>query len=398
MMAASRAVAIAGGGIGGLAAAIALAQRGIAVDVYERRETFSEDGAGIQIGPNGTKVLAELGVFKWLTEHVGTPDGLVVHDALSGATLTRLPLGRWMETHHGAPYWTVQRRHLLAALLERARSIDHISLATNARIGGFVDRNDGVDIQFADGRQTKARVLLAADGLWSQLRSQIASHHSDRPIEVPRAVGKAAYRTLVPSHTLPSGLARNDVHIWLSPGAHIVHYPVSAGLDTALVVVADDDALSQTWSTPAEAQDLVSRTQHLAAPLVQLLSTANDWRMWSLHTLEPLHTFAHGHAALLGDAAHPVLPFLAQGGVMALEDAVVLAKFLGSYADCPKQALKLYSQERCERVTRVMYASQRNGRIYHLDGLMASARNGVLRVSPPLLVMRRFNWLYGWSA
>ncbi|PPC86298.1 MAG: FAD-binding monooxygenase [Hyphomicrobium sp.] len=397
MKAASRAVAIAGGGIGGLAAAIALAKRGIAVDVYERRETFSEDGAGIQIGPNGTKVLAELGVGERLIEHVATPDGIVVHDALSGATLTRLPLGRWMETHHGAPYWTVQRRHLHAALLERARSIDHISLATNAGIDGFVDGIDGIDIKFADGRQSKASVLLAADGLWSHLRPQIASHHHDRPI-VPRAVGKAAYRTLVHSNTLTSELTRNEVHIWLSPGSHVVHYPVSAGQETALIVVADDDALSQTWSTPAQARDVVSRTQHLAAPLVQLLSTANDWRMWSLHTLEPLHSFAHGHAALLGDAAHPVLPFLAQGGVMALEDAVVLAKFLGSYADRPKQALRLYSQDRCERVTRVMRASQRNGRIYHLDGIMASARNGVLRMSPPSLVMRRFNWLYGWSA
>lgn len=397
MTAASRAVAIAGGGIGGLAAALALAQRGVAVELYERRETFSEDGAGIQIGPNGAKVLAALGVAERLAPHVATPDGLVVHDARSDTTLTRLPLGHWMAERHGAPYWTVQRHHLHAALLESAISNDKISLTNSAEIFSFDDRDDGIDIEFADGRQTKASALLAADGLWSQLRSQITSQNHDRPI-VPRAVGKAAYRTLVNSDILPSGLARNDVHIWLSPGAHIVHYPVSAGQQTALVVVIDDPAFTQAWSMPAEARDVVLRTRYLAAPLVQLIGSANDWRMWSLHTLEPMHHWTCGNAALLGDAAHPILPFLAQGGALALEDAIVIAKFLGSDAASPKHALRHYAEARRGRVNRIMAASQRNGQIYHLDGMMALARNGVLRTIPPSRLMRNFDWLYGWSA
>ncbi|HVX35477.1 MAG TPA: FAD-dependent monooxygenase [Hyphomicrobium sp.] len=382
-------VAIAGGGIGGLATALALSKQGIASDVYERRATFPEEGAGIQIGPNGTRILEHLGVAKLLREHAATPDALSVRDGKTGRELTRLPLGAWIAERHGSPYWTAHRKDLHGALRRCAQADSLIQLRTGVEISSFAI-DDGIRATSTQGETTDASTLVCADGLWSGLRNEIA-----RGVP-PQPVGKAAFRSVTQADDLPPELTPNAVHIWLAPGAHVVHYPVNAGRDIALVVIADDPLRDSGWDTCASAETVHEKVRDFAHPLQTLIAKARNWRCWSLYTMPPLERWSKGRAVLLGDAAHPVLPFLAQGAVLALEDAVTLAAALSERRDGVAASLQKYEQARRQRARRVADASQRNGRIYHMAGAAALARNTVMRLTPPTRVMAGFDWLYGW--
>ena len=385
-------VAIAGGGIGGIATALALAGHGIASDVYERRDTFPEEGAGIQIGPNGTRILQRLGVAELLQAHAATPDGLSVRDGKTGRELTRLPLGGWIAERHGAPYWTAHRRDLHAALRARAETSPLIELRTSAEIVSFATDGDSAGIRAtgAHGETLNASALVCADGLWSNLRKKIA------PGAAPQPVGKVAYRCVIPADDLASEFTPNAVHIWLAPGAHVVHYPVNAGRDIALVVIADDTLREPGWDTSASAEAVREKVREYAPPLQALVAKSNNWRCWSLYRMPPIERWSNSHATLLGDAAHPVLPFLAQGAVLALEDAVTLAAALADRHNSVETSLQNYEHARRPRARRVVEASQRNGRIYHMAGAAALARNTTMRLAPPARVMAAFDWLYGW--
>jgi salicylate hydroxylase len=392
MTAARPSAVIAGGGIGGLAAALALAKIGIAARVCERRAEFPEEGAGIQIGPNGTRILGDLGVAELLRDRVAVPDALSVRDGKTARELTRLPLGAWIAERHGAPYWTAHRRDLHAALRARAEAEPLVTLTTGCEIVSFEDDGDGVRAIAASGEALSASLLVAADGLWSGLRGQIAGAEG----MAPKPVGKSAFRTVVAAAHLPAELTPNAVHIWLAPGAHVVHYPVNAGRDIALVVIADDSARDIGWDAAASAATVEERLPDLARPLQSLIAEAAGWRRWSLHDMAPLPRWTTGRAVLLGDAAHPALPFLAQGAVMALEDAAALAAELANSPGGVAVALAAYAEARQPRVAKVAEASRRNGRIYHMAGSAALARDIAMKALPPHRVMGGFDWLYGW--
>ncbi|MGQ0457980.1 MAG: FAD-dependent monooxygenase [Hyphomicrobium sp.] len=383
-------VVIAGGGIGGLAAALALAKRGIASVVCEKRAEFSEDGAGIQIGPNGSRILQALGVGDALRGAIATPDALSVRNAASGAELTRLPLGRWIAERHGAPYWTARRRDLHEALVTAAARETSIEVRLGAEVLNWSERADGVDVALAGGESVRARALIAADGLWSNLRAQISD------AAPPAPTGKNAFRCVVPRAKLPQVLAANDVHIWLAPGAHAVHYPVRGGDEIALVLIVDDARSDSVWSVAAAPDLSNTAVSRFAPPLRALLEAGADWRTWSLHTAAPLDCWTKGRVALLGDAAHPVLPFLAQGAALALEDAVVLADSLAANPGDAATALSTYAALRRPRANRVAAAATSNGRIYHMRGPLAFARDAVLRTSPAARLMAGYDWVYGW--
>jgi salicylate hydroxylase len=385
-------VAIAGGGIGGIATALALAGHGIASDVYERRDAFPEEGAGIQIGPNGTRILQRLGVAELLQTYAATPDCLSVRDGKTGREQTRLPLGAWIAERHGAPYWTAHRRDLHAALRARAEASPLIELRTGVEIVSFATDGDSASIRATGmrGETLNASFLVCADGLWSNLRKKIA------PGAAPQPVGKVAYRCVIPADDLAPEFTPNAVHIWLAPGAHVVHYPVNAGRDIALVVIADDTLREPGWDTSASAEAVREKVREYAPPLQSLVAKSNNWRCWSLYRMPPIERWSNGHATLLGDAAHPVLPFLAQGAVLALEDAVTLAAALADRQSTIEISLQNYEHARRPRARRVVKASQRNGRIYHMAGAAALARNTTMRLAPPARVMAGFDWLYGW--
>ncbi len=383
-------VLIAGAGIGGLAAALALAQRGIPTHILERRPAFHEEGAGIQIGPNGTRILRQLGVADALYPYVGVPESICVREGASGDELTRLPLGRWIEMRHGAPYWVAQRKDLHTTLAQAVRADPLIVLSMGFSVEEIATDGHLVAVASGDGNSWTGKALIAADGIWSQTRtSQFQS-------EPPQFAGKSAARSVLSLEELPPEYFTPETGVWLFPGAHVVHYPVSAGRALAIVVIVDDEHDDDDWGAPVPPAWVQRRVPHCAQSLSDLLSAVHTWKRWALHTLPVPRHWVRGPVALLGDAAHPVLPFLAQGGVLALEDAIMIADAIaGFHKDIPA-ALKWYEQRRIKRAARVARASRENGRIYHLSGPLARARNLVLRMAPPQRLMARYDWLYGW--
>ncbi len=383
-------VLIAGGGIAGLATALALAGRGISSRILEQRERFSEAGAGIQIGPNGARALMALGVSPLLAAHVSVPEEIVVHQGASGSILTRMPLGNWIAARHGAPYWVVHRRDLQAALLERARSVPGLAIETGFAIAEISDNGDHVTVRDSSGSTVRGPALVGADGIRSRVRMALA------PDTQLRFSGKAASRALLPPEAAAVLGDSASVGVWLVPGAHVVHYPVTAGAQVAAVAIVPDDRMTDDWAAPNDWSTLAPHLAGFAPELRKALATAPEWRRWALLEAPPLAHLAKGRIALAGDAAHPVLPFLAQGGVMALEDALVLADALAARPDDPSGAFKAYEAARYARVNAIVATSRQNGRIFHLSGPAALARNLAMAAVPATRLMARYDWVYGW--
>ena len=384
---------IAGGGIGGLTAALALARTGAEVTVFEKRTKPLEEGAGIQIGPNGTRILKQLGLADALREHIATPEAISVNDAPSGEQLKLLPLGHWIAQRHGSPYWVAHRADLHAVLYAAVEQHPGIQLRRGFEITRARTFNDEALAENNGEVICAGDVLIAADGLRSSLRTM---HFINRPL---RYSGKSAARAVVPIDQVPDGIPKNQVGIWLSPLGHVVHYPVRGGQELAVVVIKKDPDLSEDWCTEVSASWVRISAENFPTPVRQLVGSTDSWRKWALYELRPLDTWVHGRIALLGDAAHPVLPFLAQGAVLAMEDAETLSRCLSQSgpSDVP-HALRSYQNARMERSQRVQEASCRNGDIYHMDGPMRQARNLTLRYAPASNLMAKYDWLYGWKA
>lgn len=383
-------VVIAGGGIGGLATALALARKRIPSLVLERRDGFKDDGAGIQIGPNGTRILAALGAASFIEKRATSPDVLRIRDAATARELACFPLGPWIAARHGAPYWAAHRRDLHAALLAAAGRDPLVRLKTGNGVAGATENADRVAVTMMDGTTVECRALIAADGAWSRLRTDVFGAVR------PSYTGKSAVRTVIPVSNVPDELSANEVNLWLGPNVHVVHYPVSAGEAVAVVAIFDDGRIAGDWNTPCNRNWVAGRTQTFTPLLKNFLAQPDTWRRWSLLALAKPPKLAVGRMALLGDAAHPILPFLAQGGVMALEDAMTVADALSAHAGDPSRAFASYAKARAARVRRVATASRMNGRIYHFGGIMARARNAAFERIPPEHFMRRYDWIYGW--
>jgi salicylate hydroxylase len=387
----SEPVLVVGGGIGGLAAALSLARHGIASRVLERQPEFTAAGAGIQLGPNGMHVLRRLGAAEHLEPHAGKPDGIDVYDGISGERLTRLPLGQWIAERYGAPYRTAHRGDLQAALLEVATRSPLIEIVNGFVVERVAETKAGTEAVADDGRRTEGACVIAADGLWSRVRrSTFAAPALPKPY-------RTASRTVISAGAVSPQFSGPSVGIWLAPNAHIVHYPVRGGSQIAVIVVLKDDWQGTDWATPAVRAEIDTAVARLAPELGRFLAHASEWRKWSLFDVPPLPAWVKGRVALIGDAAHPPLPFLAQGGVMALEDAYTIAECLAAAKGDPKAAFPRYEAQRKPRGTAVLAASRKNGRIYHMSGLPAGLRNAALKLAPPARLMARYDWLYGWK-
>jgi 2-polyprenyl-6-methoxyphenol hydroxylase-like FAD-dependent oxidoreductase len=390
-MATAPPILIAGGGIGGLALALALAQTGRRSVVLEQRDTFAEEGAGIQLGPNGVRVLQRLGLAEGLRPAVGEPHALHVRDGRTGRTLAMLPLGRWISARHGAPYWTVHRRDLQEVLQWAASAEPAIALRTGFEVV-TVTRSGEVGLVQAiskGGDVATGSALVGADGLWSSVRPLVC------PMASPQFVGATATRTVVPSERA-GGLAGPDVGLWLGPDANIVHYPVRGGAEVAVVVIAAEDWQGRDWDADADTPALAERIGRFHATLAEPLGAIRHWRKWALYRLAPLRRWSVDRITLIGDAAHPMLPHLAQGGVLALEDAVVLADCLAARPGDERGAFRSFEAKRRRRARRVQAASLRQGRIYHLPPPLSLVRDAVLRAVPGSWLMASYDWLYGW--
>lgn len=389
-MTADRPVLIAGGGIGGLTLAIALARNGLACRVLERRSDLVEAGAGIQLGPNAVGVLARLGVAQRLQKPAAAPENLRVYHGGSGRLLTELPLGGWIESRHGHPYWVVHRRDLHAALLETAKSQPEMEIVTGCELVSFQQSERRVVAHAADGSLHEAKMLVGADGIRSTVRRQLW------PEAHLEYAGKTAARAVVGRNAAPAPFSDMATGVWLARGGHVVHYPVRGGSEIALVVILDEGWPGEGWGLPVDRDGLLARLKFFSGSLVTFLSQADDWRRWPLYDTRPLDRWSVGHVTLLGDAAHPVLPFLAQGGALAIEDAETLALALRTRQD-PASAIAHYERVRRPRATRVQRASRRNGLIYHLPLPASLARDLTLGASPPHRIMALYDWIYGWK-
>jgi salicylate hydroxylase len=385
----SEPVLIAGGGIGGLALALALAKIGRQSVVLEQRSSFGGTGAGIQLGPNGVHVLQRLGVAEALQPAVGVPDALIVHQGATGRTLAALPLGRWIAARHGAPYWVAHRGDLHAVLAAAAAAEPRITLRAAFALASPTVTTTGVEARSTAGDVVTGAALIGADGLWSVTRPCIAPGH------VPHFVGATAARCVIPV-AQAGRLALPAVGLWLTPGANVVHYPVRGGAEIAAVLIAAEAWAGTEWDAAADRDRLLERLGTFHASLAEPLTKAREWRKWALYRLPPLPHWALGKLALIGDAAHPMLPHLAQGGVLALEDAVALADALAAHPDNDAQAFLAFASNRRRRAARVAAMSAFNGRIYHLAPPLAWARNGALRLLPGSWLMAGYDWLYGW--
>jgi salicylate hydroxylase len=389
-------VMIVGGGIGGLAAALACAQNGTRVCVLEQAAQFSEVGAGVQIGPNVVRVLQRWGLGDALKAVAAFPQRLEVRNALSGRLLGTLPLDT-MPLRYGAPYATVARADLHGVLLKALQPLDLVDLHLQSQLVAVQQQPDRVELQVRspDGaQQYLTPVLIGADGLWSRVRTAVI------PDTEPRLTGHLAFRAMLPQNTLPLFLRSQVVTAWLGPRFHAVQYPVRGGEWLNVVVIVQGSASGHNdWNHLVSAAEVRMRLSGAAAPLHDLLHAVDDWRMWVLRDRPPLRNpaeHAKGRVALIGDAAHPMRPYLAQGAGMAIEDAAALAEALQRKDRPVQQALHHFAALRWKRNARVQKRAERNGKIFHLQGLMRVGRDGALQMLGHRLL--DMPWLYGYEA
>lgn len=384
-------VLIAGGGIGGLAAAVACTQLGVPVQLLERAAQLSEVGAGIQIGPNVTRILQAWGLGEALAQVAVFPKQLQARDAQTGQVLGTLPLGERAQALYGAPYATIHRADLQGLLHRAAQSVG-VNIRLGQTVQGWRDTADGLDVSTAEGTSVQAEALIGADGVWSAVRQQLLG---DAPA---RFTGHLAYRALVAQTDLPAHLRSDQVTVWMGPRLHVVHYPVRSGqwLNLVAIVHGAKPDQDQDWDQVGHTQALMQAMGAVGRDLHERLASVPAWRQWALHDRAPMagaHEMAQGRVALLGDAAHPMRPYLAQGAGMAIEDAQVLAQCLCiDNASMPEQ-LNAYAEQRWARNARVQARAIRNGRIFHAQGAVALGRNLSMRLMGERVM--DVPWLYG---
>ena len=387
---------IVGGGIGGLAAALACVEKGAKPLLIERTSQFSEVGAGIQMGPNVTRTLFSWGLEKTLQDFIFTPRSLQVRDAVSGQTLGTLRLGQRSQEKYGAPYVTVHRADLHQTLLQKALSAGVAELRLQSEVDSLQEDHKGITANVKDlltGRiQTlNVQAVVGADGLWSDIRNFVLPQTS------PRTTGLVAYRALLPMQTLPEFLRQQDVMVWVGSRMHAVLYPVRGGEFLNMVVIAPGQLPEslQDWDHDANQEELFEALGVLHPHLKDVLEAVPAWRRWPICDRPPMVSasqMAKGRIALLGDAAHPMRPFLAQGAGMAIEDAAALAA-CWAQVDLPiNERWHLYAQMRWARNAKVQARSIRNGKIFHIQGPMRWGRDMAMRLMGESLM--DVPWLY----
>ncbi len=391
---------IAGGGIGGLAAALACRRAGAAVRVFERASVFGEVGAGVQIGPNVTRILHAWGLADALNEVAAFPDRLQVRSARSGRELGVLPLGASALQRYGAPYATVHRADLHKLLRTALNDLGASEPELGAQVRGYSQSESSVTLELADGRQIGGAALIGADGLWSPVRQALVDDGDPQP------TGHLAYRAMLAQQDLPQAVRSQQVTVWLGPRLHVVQYPVRAGAALNLVAIVHGDAhwlraASTTpgqlanWSQQVDTAEVLRALQGVCTPLRALVDAAGAWRLWILCDRAPMRgamEHARGRVALVGDAAHPMRPYLAQGAGMAIEDAQALGLCLGDACGDVAGLLQDFAEQRWRRNRRVQLRARRNGRIFHASGLLRMGRDAAMAALGGRLL--DLPWLY----
>ena len=395
-MAATRNVIIAGGGVGGLTAALALSRAGLRATVLEQASQLDEIGAGIQLTPNATRILIALGLAEQLKVTLVEPQAIRVMSGPSAREIVRIPLGQYVEKRYGAPYWIIHRGDLQAALANAARTAQDITLRLGTRVEDYASHRNGVSVLArCAGQLTEEQgiALIGADGVWSAVRERLRNRGA-----APIFRHRTAWRALVPADALAPQWRTPMVHLWLGMDSHLVHYPVKGGALINIVAIIDDEWNEMGWSAIGEPDEVLRRFARWswAEQAREIVAAPQRWQKWALFERGGPRAGA-GAVSLIGDAAHPMMPFLAQGGGMAIEDAAVLAASLTQDTEQPAKALRAYEKARRKRVTKVQKLARRQGRIYGVTGPEAWIRNIVMRRMGGERLLTRHDWLFGWT-
>jgi salicylate hydroxylase len=381
---------IAGGGIGGLAAACALARKGFPVRVFEQAPEFKEIGAGIQLGPNIFHALEKIGLRDAVLADAHRPPAMEMRCALSGDMVTRIPLDdpRFLKKF-GQPYAVTHRADIHAAILNACLNDDRVVLETEQTVETFEQDTDSATVVLHSGGRVKGRALIGCDGMWSKIREKIVADGK------PRVSGHIAYRAVLRKDEVPPDLWRPDVILWAGPRTHLVHYPLRRGELWNIVAVFHSDHYVEGWNAEADASELWARFEGQRPEVLRMLERIETWRMWVLCDREPIKDWAKGRVVLLGDSAHPMLQYLAQGAAMATEDAVCLAEKVAEQPDDLPSAFSAYVQQRYLRTARVQIMARVYGDFYHARGPAAELRDQMLGGRTPEDAYEGIAWLYG---
>lgn len=380
---------IAGGGIGGLVTAYALARQGFPVRVLEQAAEFREIGAGIQLGPNIFRSLDKIGLKGAVLADAWQPGAQEMRCALSGDLVTRIPLGGAFEARFGQPYAVTHRADIHGAYLNACQGSNLISLENNRKVADFSNEGDAVSVQLDNGEEVRGRALIGCDGMWSRIRAKIVD---DGP---PRVSGHIAYRAVLKREDVPEDLWRPDVVLWAGPRTHLVHYPLRRGTLYNLVAVFHSDRYVEGWNSVGDPAELWAHFNDQRPEVLRMLERIETWRMWVLCDREPVKDWSQGRVTLLGDAAHPMLQYLAQGACMATEDAVVLADEVAARPNDIPAAFRAYQQHRYLRTGQVQIMARVYGEFYHARGVAAELRQMALGPRTPEQSYEGIAWLYG---
>ncbi|MFI0740334.1 FAD-dependent monooxygenase [Streptomyces sp. NPDC021100] len=383
------AVVVAGGGIGGLAAALAVARRGHQVVVCEREDAFTELGAGVQLAPNGLRALARLGLAEAVARLAVPVPELRFMDGVTGEHVVSMPLDERYRARFGAPYVVVHRGELHRALLTACRAERRVELRAAHPVTGYEHTDAGVRVLLRGGRHLVADALVGADGLRSAVRERMLG---DGP---PRGAGITVYRTVVPMERVPARLRRRAVTWWAGPGRHFVHYPIAGGRYLNLAPSAENAPPEPFSGRPVTAASVLEEFAGLCEAARRLLELGTGWKSWVLVDREPVQRWTDGRVALLGDAAHPALHYAAQGACQALEDAVVLGTALDRPAGGFAAGLAVYAAARRDRTARVHRLARDSVALWHAAGAAAAARNAALAAMSASDLYDYVSWLHG---
>jgi salicylate hydroxylase len=380
-------IIVVGGGIAGLAAAIAVSRMRHQVVVFERAPRIEERGAGLQIGPNGIKALDWLGALELLRDKAWHPQHVRFMDGLSGTCLRSIALSGSFDRRFSSPYLVAHRGDLLRSLLVTAESSPGIEIRTNSPVVGFRWQRKTPAVRLVDTEET-ADAVIGADGLHSTTRRYLLGDG------LPRAGSHIFFRALAAAHSR-LGADAQDVVLWLCPGGHVVHYPAGTSNLINFVAVQDGGAIAEEFFLEASPVEVSAAFPGVAPELGTLLGVPESWHKFRSYDRRPVNHWGTGPATLIGDAAHPMAPYLAQGAAAALEDAVALGQALDGTCEAVP-ALREYERRRIPRTSRLCRMSRRQAHVYHARGALARVRNLLLAKAPASVLMSQINWIYAW--
>ena len=383
-------VLVAGGGIGGLAAALALVRRGYRVRVFEQAPEIGEIGAGMQLGPNAFHALDALGVGELARSRAVFTDFMVMHDAVDGSQVGRILTDEAFRQRFGNPYAVIHRVDVHTALLEGAVATGRVDFQTSTRIERVEQDDGGVTVIDQHGRRSRGVALVGADGVKSAVRAQYVN-------DPARVTGHVVYRAVVDKAEFPAALRWNAASLWAGPRCHLVHYPLRGGEQYNVVVTFHSRQQEQWGVTDGSKAEVQSYFQGIVPLARQLIDLPKSWRRWATADREPIGTWSFGRATLLGDAAHPPTQYMAQGACMALEDAVTLGEALRVQGNDWTRAFDLYQRSRVARTARIVLSGREMGRLYHAEGVERLVRNELWKGRSQARFHDALDWLYGWN-